>query len=190
MNTPAHIVANLLVLAPKDKPRFQLVTVVGAIVPDLPIFLFYFLEKVVWGTPEYLIWSHQYYQEGWQNFIDLFNSLPLMGLGLLIAWWVQSKSGLLLFGSMMVHVLGDFPLHHDDAHRHFFPLSDWRFHSPFSYWDPQHYGNFVAPLEMIMVIVGSVVLFRYSQSVIGKFLIGCIGISYFMYLGYVFWIWV
>ena len=189
MNTPAHIVANLLVLTPKDKPKFQLVTVVGAILPDLPMFIFYFFEKVVWNTPEYLIWTQRYYQEGWQNFIDTFNSVPLMILGLVIAWWVKSKMGLFFFGSMMLHVLGDFPLHHDDAHRHFFPFSDWRFESPLSYWDPHYYGNFVAPLEMLMVIIGSIFLFRYSRSSFTKFLVGGGGFSYMVYLSYAIWVW-
>jgi len=37
---------------------------------------------------------------------------------------------------MALHALFDFPLHHDDGHRHFWPFSEFRFDSPVSYWDP------------------------------------------------------
>ena len=60
---------------------------------------------------------------------------------------------------MLLHSLGDFPLHHDDAHRHFFPFSDWRFISPISYWDPAHYGNWASLLEIFAVLAISIFLY-------------------------------
>ncbi len=49
----------------------------------------------------------------------------------------------------------DLPVHHDDGHRHFFPLSDWRFASPVSYWDPEHYGRIVGTAEAVFVVAGA-----------------------------------
>ena len=54
--------------------------------------------------------------------------------------------------SMVGHSLLDLPVHNDDAHRHFFPFSNYRFISPFSYWDPNHYGRIVAFVEMALVL--------------------------------------
>jgi len=51
-------------------------------------------------------------------------------------------------------------LHHDDAHRHFLPLSGFRFESPISYWDPAHYGLVFGAVELAGVVVGSIVLIR------------------------------
>ena len=31
-------------------------------------------------------WSDAYFEPGWQAFFDLFNSLPLIALGAVIAW--------------------------------------------------------------------------------------------------------
>ncbi len=133
MNTPAHLIVNLFALGRKETPSKQVAVLAGAIIPDAPMFLFYFIEKVVQRVPEFLIWSRDYYLAPWQNFIDCFNSLPLIALGFVLAWKAQSRAGQLLFFSMILHVLGDLPLHHDDAHRHLYPFSDWRFESPVSY---------------------------------------------------------
>lgn len=189
MNTPAHVVLNLLCVQAIAPAPMLTPVVTGAILPDAPIFLFYFVEKVLRRTPEAVIWREAYYQPHWQNFIDLFNSLPLMGVGLLLALHFRSTAGLLLVGSMMLHVAGDLPLHHDDAHRHFFPLSDWRFHSPVSYWDPRHHGAIASLFEIAAVIISCAVLFYSYDSLSGKLTIGLVGTSYALYFGYVFAVW-
>lgn len=190
MNTPAHAMVNLLVMGRQQRIAVQLAVLVGAVLPDVPIFLFYFVEKVLRGTPEQVIWSQVYFQEHWQNFIDLFNSVPLMLLGLALSLGAQSTEAIALFLSMMLHVVGDLPLHHDDAHRHFFPLSDWRFISPVSYWDPRHYGHWVTPIEIVAVIASCMVLFLSSESLVGRAIIGTIGGSYMAYFIYVLTVWV
>ncbi|MEO1145679.1 MAG: hypothetical protein AAFY26_08780 [Cyanobacteria bacterium J06638_22] len=190
MNTPAHVVLNLLCLNSVTPVHALTPIVAGAVLPDAPIFLFYFVEKVVRQTPENVIWTEAYYQPSWQNFIDLFNSLPLMALGMLIAIAMGSNIGILLFGSMVLHVVGDLPLHHDDGHRHFFPLSDWRFSSPVSYWDPNHYGHWVSMIEIAAVIVSCILLFQTYDSLVPRLTIGLVGTSYALYFGYVFLVWV
>lgn len=190
MNTPAHVILNLLCLGREDTHRILTPVVTGAILPDAPMFLFYFVEKVVRGTSEQVIWSQAYYQPHWQNGIDLFNSLPLVMVGLLITLVARSQWGTLLFASMMLHIGGDLPLHHDDGHRHFFPFSEWRFVSPVSYWDPNHYGGIVTLLEILAVIGSCAILARTYQSLAGKLVIGAIGLCYLSYFLYVFTVWV
>lgn len=190
MNTPAHVVLNLLCLGRDAQANMLTPVVLGAILPDAPMFWFYAVEKWIRKTPEALIWQESYHQLHWQNFIDLFNSLPLMGVGLLISLWSQSTFGLLLFGSMVLHIVGDFPLHHDDAHRHFFPFSNWRFQSPISYWDPNHYGHIVTLLEILAVIMSCLVLFQGYDSWIGRLVIGVVGLIYGLFFVYVFVVWV
>jgi len=41
-----------------------------------------------------------------------------------------------LTASMFLHCLADFPLHTEDAHRHFWPFSDFRLDIGISYWNP------------------------------------------------------
>ncbi len=70
MNTPAHLMLNLGLLG-RNKPRSQQVAVLaGAILPDVPLFVFYFWEKVWRALPEPVIWE-QYFDARWQIVFDL-----------------------------------------------------------------------------------------------------------------------
>ena len=62
--------------------------------------------------------------------------------------------------SMLLHCAADFFLHHDDAHRHLFPLLQFRFSSPISYWDAARYGRIVSLVEIVITIAASIFLFR------------------------------
>jgi len=190
VNTPAHGVFNLLLLGRRAGAPTQLALLAGALVCDIPMFAFYFVEKVVRNVPEQTIWTESYYGTGWQAVFDTFNSLPLIAAGSLVSWWVGAKKAVLFFASMALHVACDLPLHVEDSHRHFFPLSDWRFQSPVSYWDPSHYGNYFAPMEALMVLIGVVLLFRSSGHGTGRWLAAGLGSAYALYLAYVFIVWV
>jgi len=62
-------------------------------------------------------------------------------------------------------------VHNDDAHRHFFPFSNYRFISPFSYWDRNHYGSIVSFVEMLLVLLSTFRLFGFVHSYVGKILL-------------------
>ncbi len=124
------------------------------------MFAFYLYERLYLGQTEAIIWSTLYFDPAWQNFFDLFNSLPLIAVGLAVAAYRKSPPALAFFLSMTLHVAADLPLHREDAHAHFFPFTNWHFNSPVSYWDPAHFGVIAGGLEMLGVVVGSVVLIR------------------------------
>ena len=189
MNTPAHAVASLLILGDRDRPETGVPLAIGACVPDAPIFAFYAYQKLWRGMGEDWIWSEGYYLASWQAFFDVFNSLPLILIGLLAARALGRAGFTAFFASMGIHVLGDWPLHHDDAHRHLFPFSDWRFESPVSYWDPAHYGSIVAPLEALLVIAGGLFLMRRYPARGPRLLIGGIVGLYVAYWAYVVTVW-
>jgi hypothetical protein len=190
MNTPAHAVFNLLVLGRKKHPEDLTPIAIGAVLPDMPMVSFYFANKVILGAPEMVIWSQTYYSPGWQIFFDFFNSLPIIALIGLVAWRLGSRWMAMLSASMALHSVCDLLLHNNDAHRHFFPFSNWRFESPISYWDPSHFGLWFAPVEIAMVIVGSFWLLRRYQSRWAKSVFALVAISYAVYIGYVVIVWV
>jgi hypothetical protein len=72
----------------------------------------------------------------------------------------------LIFFSLaaLTHIAGDFPVHVKDAHRHFWPLSDWKFVSPVSYWNPEFHGNIFSIFEMLLGATLSILLFRRFKS--------------------------
>ena len=81
------------------------------------------------------------------------NSLPIILVGFLLCFYKKWKAGMLLFASMILHVLLDFPVHTDDAHAHLWPLSDWKFDSGISYWNSSQGGNIVGVIESVIAIV-------------------------------------
>ena len=61
MNTPAHIIINLLCLGREDKKKVITPVVIGALLPDAPMFVFYGIEKFLLGSSEREIWSTRYF---------------------------------------------------------------------------------------------------------------------------------
>lgn len=160
MNTPAHLVVNLAALAGESRRRHLVWVAAGALIPDLGMFGFFAYQYFVARTPMATIWSESYFDPAWQLFFDLWNSLPLLLLALAVAYYKRRQVWILLFASAILHVLLDLPVHREDGHRHLWPLTDWRFMSPISYWDPAHGGALGSLLELLLVGVASVVLWR------------------------------
>ena len=80
-------------------------------------------------------------------------------------WHIITQSVICLFAlSAVTHLLGDFPVHVSDAHPHFWPVSDWRFHSVVSYWDKNHYGSVFSLFEAALGILLSIILFKRYQA--------------------------
>ncbi|MBW4575946.1 MAG: hypothetical protein KME08_11750 [Aphanothece sp. CMT-3BRIN-NPC111] len=180
MNTPSHAILNLAILNQYQRPQANLFIVIGAILPDIPIFVFYLLAKFVYHLPERQIWSTAYYQTFWQNIIATFHSIPLALIGWVIARYLGWKHIEIVFASMVLHSLLDFPVHSDDAHRHFFPFSNFRFISPISYWDPHKYGKIVSFIERLLVLVATLYVFPFVHSYIGKGLLIAVNMFYWL----------
>jgi len=168
MKTPSHAIINLAILGKTQHSELNLLIVTGGILPDIPIFLFYFWAKYIARLPSATIWSKAYYEPVVQNIVALFHSIPLAAIGWLIAYYFGWQSIQILFLSMILHSLGDLPVHNDDAHRHFFPFSNYRFISPFSYWDRNHYGSIVSFIEMLLVLLSTFRVFGCVNSYVGK----------------------
>ncbi|MFY8152858.1 MAG: hypothetical protein ACOVOI_12300, partial [Hyphomicrobiales bacterium] len=119
--------------------------------PDLPaILMVVWALRVAGDTPAH-VFGTLYFSEAWQAILGPTHSFPLWGAALIVALWLRSATAQAFFASGLFHSICDFFLHHDDPHRHFWPLSDWRFASPVSYWDPAHYGDVFRLVELGMV---------------------------------------
>jgi len=165
MNTPAHVILNVALLTRGKRHALARPVIWGALLPDLPMFFFYGWVRFAAGLPDRMIWSHAYFECHWQDFFDVFNSIPLALLAL-AAFVAARRTGSAAFcASMLLHDLMDLPLHREDAHRHFFPVSDFRFVSPISYWDPAHFGAWAAFAEAALVTACAAVLWRRFPAV-------------------------
>ncbi len=80
-------------------------------------------------------------------------------------------------------------MHREDAHRHFYPVSYWQFVSPVSYWDPHFHGDVFALVEILMVGIVGVWIWRGASWVGSKIIVGSILTMYVGYLGFVIMVW-
>ncbi|HRI52895.1 MAG TPA: hypothetical protein PLW65_22220 [Pseudomonadota bacterium] len=161
MHTPGHAVVNLATLG--CIVGHEGAVLAGAILPDLPIVILYLYERAR-GTPEQTIWAVCYQNRYWLAIIHGAHSLPLALIGAGLCWLGGLPALATFFASVMLHALADFPLHAIDAHRHFLPFSQYRFISPFSYWDERFHGKQVALLEALLVLGCSLWLVRRGVS--------------------------
>ena len=168
MNTQSHALINMALLSRKGKPHRHGCALLGAVLPDLPIFVLFGVETLILGHSQAEIWSERYFLPQWQNFIDPFNSIPLVLIGVGISYLLRSDRIRVVCWSMLLHCLADFFLHREDAHRHFFPLWDYRFKSPISYWEMDYHGGIVSAVEIVAMIGASVYLFPRLQSYFAK----------------------
>lgn len=159
MNTPSHVLINCAAVGSRP-PRRLWPALLGGALPDAPMYLFYAYEKLILRVPEHQIWRQDYFASPIQPVLDALHSFPLILAALAAALVARSEVLKWLSLSLLLHACLDFPLHHDDAHRQFFPLSDYRFASPVSYWDPRHYGAWGWSLELIATAAAVAVLLR------------------------------
>lgn len=90
---------------------------------------------------------------------------------------------------MLLHALEDVPLYHDDAHRHGWPLFDWRFASPISYWDPRYDGHIVGALEMLLVLLRGLIIVRSHVWIGAKLITGMVVGCYSLFWIYAWTVW-
>lgn len=180
MNTPSHVILNLAFLGRRSKWHLNSAIFWGALVPDLAMFGFYIWARFIAQMDESTIWNEAFFDPFWQDIFAVGNSIPLalvsIGMGLWVRrrypqWQVAATTVIFLALSAILHSLADLPLHAEDGHRHFWPLSDFRYVSPVSYWDPDHHGRVFALVEGTMVLVASWWVWRLLRSRWAKFLL-------------------
>lgn len=130
-----------------------------------------FWNRFIRGMTFGEIFGEQYFNSYWQSVFAIDNSIPLWALILAIALAFRLTALLAFSGAGLLHLLFDFPLHHDDGRAHFWPFSDWIFESPLSYWDSNHFGGIVGPIEGIVSFILLVVLWRRFSGLLAKCLI-------------------
>lgn len=188
MNTPTHITLALATLGKKDKPKNNIWIFAGALVPDIAMFFLFFYEMII-GTPQRIIWDEKYFSPLWQNTVDMFNSFPIFVALLLVS--VYKKWNLLTIFCLasMLHIAGDFPLHNDDAHRHFYPFSNWRFESPVSYWDPNFYGQYWSIFEIFLLLFTGYFAYTILQTTWARtilILLVVLSVTMFLFFSFIF----
>lgn len=160
MNTPAHLIIGAAAFG-RIEPRWTLAAALaGALAPDLSLYLMVGWHLLIAGTEARVVFGELYFSDAWQAVLSVDNSFILWGAALGVALWRRWWVLVAFTGAALLHIALDFPLHAGDGRPHFWPLSDWVYDSPLSYWDRGHHATWVGPIELALCAVFAVVLWR------------------------------
>ncbi len=160
MNTPAHLIFGAFAFSRPDSAKITVAAIVGALIPDFSLYFLVAWSRFVQGISFDAIFDTLYFSPKWQQIFAIDNSFFVWILVLTIGILLKKPWVWALAGAAILHLILDFPLHHDDARMHFWPLTTWVFESPVSYWDGNHYGNIVGPIEIGAALVCTTILLR------------------------------
>jgi len=152
MNTPAHLIFGLAAFGRPDAAKVTASALAGAMIPDLSLYVLAGTHLMILGTDPQVVFGQLYFSNAWQSIFRVDNSIILWGIGLGLALSLRSAWAVALCGAALLHLGLDFLLHHDDGRAHFWPISNWIFASPVSYWDPNHYGGIVGFIEITISV--------------------------------------
>lgn len=169
MQTPTHFLTSALIeryLPETGIPKHTTAFLVGALLPDLPFTLLTVLYEI------YCRWFAELPQNPYSSIMkylhfDLFFNDPIWIIGhntlhslivnlvLICVGYLALKHhrrwGVMLFwlaAGMLLHTIIDIFTHTSDGPLMFFPLNwIYRFPSPVSYWEADHFGQFVVVAE-------------------------------------------
>lgn len=152
MNTPSHMLIGAAIFARPLVPKTLIAALAGGLVPDLPMF-----AMILWATriakvPENEVFGRLFFSDAWQAVFAVDHGFLVWGALLAGAVWLRSLALRTFAGSGLLHAAADFLTHRDDARRQFWPVSDWVFRSPVSYWDARYYGNVFGLFEVGLVV--------------------------------------
>ena len=160
MNTPAHLLVGTAVFSDVGKRGTYIAALLGALAPDVSLYVMVTVSIWGMGVPAQTVFREYYYSDAWQQVFAIDNSFILWGLLLALALWRASPRLIAFAGAGLLHLALDFPLHTHDARMHFWPLTDWVFESPVSYWDNSAHAGVVGPVEVVLSLGGAILLWQ------------------------------
>jgi membrane-bound metal-dependent hydrolase YbcI (DUF457 family) len=152
MNTPTHMLIGAALFARPLVPATLVAALAGGLAPDLPMLAMILWSTRVAGVPEQEVFGQLFFSDRWQSVFAVDHSFLVWGALLGLAVWRRDLILRAFAGAGLLHAVADFLTHNEDARRQFWPLSDWLFRSPVSYWDARFYGNVFVVLEFGLVI--------------------------------------
>ena len=176
MNTPAHILLGASIFGSRDKNKLNitLAAMLGGVLPDLSLYFMAGFAMFVLKTPPNIVFDELYFSDAWQFVFSIDNSFLVWGVLFFIAVKLQKRVLIALTLAALLHLLCDITLHNDDARQHFWPMSDWRFISPLSYWDSNHHALIIAPIEGVLCAISATFLIISHHAKWFKFAVLCI----------------
>lgn len=165
MNTPAHLIVGTSVFSRPGLKGTYAAAFMGAAAPDLSLYVMVAVSIWGLGVPADTVFREYYYSDAWQSVFAVDNSFILWGLLFGLAFWRVWPRIIAFAGAALLHLALDFPLHTHDARMHFWPLTDWVFESPVSYWDRAAHAGVVGPMEFFLSLGCAAILWRRYREI-------------------------
>lgn len=182
MNSPTHSLLALALLSKQGHTKRNWAIFIGSFIPDIAIYIWAPYQKFVNGVNGTEMWEKLYFEAPMQNLIAYLNSFPIYGVSAIIGYLGKSKTwGKLLFMfsvAALIHLATDMPVHGHDAYRHFWPISDWRFYSPLSYYETDLHGQWVGLFEMFIAFISIYILWKRFPKLWVKIMLGILAVLY------------
>lgn len=158
MNTPAHLIIGAAAFGRPDAAKVTLAALLGGFLPDASLYLMAGVAIFGMGISPEVVFRDLYFSDAWQQVFAIDNSFVLWGVACAVAVWARSAWAVALTGAALLHIALDFPFHAEDARMHFWPITDWKFISPISYWDTSQGGAVFGVIEMVLVVALTIYL--------------------------------
>ena len=172
MNTPSHMLLGAAVFGRANHAKITAAALLGGLAPDISLYVMAGWALFVQNIPPDVVFGQYYFSREWMQVFAYDNSFILWGALLGFGLWRKKPLVIAFAGAAILHLVADLLLHHDDARPHFWPLNDWVFQSPVSYWDSRYYGRVIGPLELLMDFFLCFVLWRRHQGRWARFAVG------------------
>lgn len=179
------MIAAAAILAKPNAQKRNWAIMAGALIPDISIYVMS-AWAIATGRMNRELWEVTYWQDPWQTLGAITNSVPLALLVLALSLWRKWPWLTALAFALLIHAALDFPVHADDAHRHFWPISDWRFHSPVSYWDSDHHGFWGGLSDVSVLFAGIAILWARFKALWVRILLAALAILGIAYTAMLF----
>lgn len=164
MNTPAHLIIGAAAFSKKHPRSTYWAALAGAFAPDFSLYAMVAVSIWVMDIPARTVFGEYYYSDAWQAVFAVDNSFILWGLLFAVAYWRKLPVLFAFSGAGLLHLAFDFPLHTHDARMHFWPLSDWVFISPYSYWDSGAHAGIIGPIALSAAVGGAIIVWRRFET--------------------------
>ena len=164
MNSPTHTLIALAAFTKTGQTKRNWAVFIGSLIPDAFIYVCWAWLTFVKGESQKRIWSEIYFDAPMQLTASIFNSIPIYA-ALTVLGYIYRKAmwgKIIMFFALaaLIHIAFDFPVHSEDAYAHFWPISDWRYFSKFSYWDPNHHSHIVSVVEALIGLGAIFILWK------------------------------
>lgn len=154
MMSQTHTLIALAAFGKKGDSKRNWAVFIGSIIPDAFIYICWAWLTFIKGESQGRIWNEIYFAPPMQTTASIFNSI-LIYTALAILGWAYRKAlwaKLIMFFAFaaLIHIAFDAPVHNDDAYAYFWPFSDWKYISKYSYWDVKHHAGIVSIIEALI----------------------------------------